>query len=109
MAAPRHLIRRSSMVLADRISDEKREELNELEQKCEDLIDKAIEKGAEVQFVLVRRVMSRGREFGICAFYRFAQSYLEQQIAKAERERMRRESRRQFIIKIKNLFSFRLS
>lgn len=91
------------MASADWFSDEKLEELNELEKRCEDLIAVAMEEGTQARYLHVRYLMNRGRKYGIALDFVIVQAHLEQQIANARRERLRRASRRPFVIRIKNL------
>ena len=78
-------------------------ELTLVEEKTEALISLATRKGADVDFRGVRRTMAIGRRYEFPRMFEFAIADLERGIAAANRESMRRSSRRPFVVKITNL------
>ena len=79
-------------------------ELSLVEEKTEALISLATRKGADVDFRGVRRTMAIGRRYEIPRMFEFAIADLERGIAAANRESIRRSSRRPFVVKTLNLF-----
>ena len=82
---------------------ESRESIADLEQKCGELIARAIDEGAEASFHAVREAMDVARSLGISASLTLAQAHLEDRIAAARREREKRTSRGPLIVRFKNL------
>ena len=87
------------MKLAGQICDE---ELSVLEKKCEELIAFAVNEGTRAKFHAVRRQLSVGRRFSIREPFLLVQAHLEERIAEARREEMRRASRRLPMVRFKN-------
>ena len=88
------------MGYSGQISDE---ELRELEKKCEDLIALAVDLGARASFHAIRRQLSNGRKFRLREPFLLVQAHLEDHIAGARRDQLRRASRRPLTVKFKNL------
>ena len=78
-------------------------ELTMLEARAEALIGRATCLGADVDFYNVRRAIALGRRYRMPRMFDDAIAALETGIAAANRERMRRSSRRPFVVKVKNL------
>ena len=84
------------------------DELILLEKKTEALIRLATRKGADVDFHRVRRSMTLGRDYNSTRMFDLAIADLERGIAAANRERIRRSSRSSFVLKIRDIFKFKL-
>lgn len=82
---------------------ENNEELKLLEDKVEDLIARAVDEGANVDFQDVRVRLDVAKEFGLRRPFSIAIAQLEEGIAAAKREKAKRASRRSLVVKFKNL------
>ena len=78
-------------------------ELLSLEEKAESLITLAMERGAEANFLLVRRLIRLGRKYRSGESINAAIALLEHAVSKANREYARRSSRRPLSVRFKNL------
>ena len=80
-----------------------RKELLSLEEKAELLISLAMRKGADANFLRVRRLMKLGRRYGSDEMIYTAIAHLERAISKTNRENTGRSSRRALSVRFKNL------
>ena len=88
------------MVSSDETTDD---EMRAWRRRVEELIARAVEEGAEVNFALLRFEMDMDKRYGFSRPDPTVIGYLEERIATAIREREKRASRRSFIVRFKNL------
>ena len=74
--------------------------------EAEDLIARAVDEGADAHFGDVRQLMEIGLRYRLSDVIYTAIAHLEREIASIRREKLRRSTRKPFIVKLKNLFKF---
>ena len=79
------------------------DEMRAWRRRVEELIARAVEEGAEVNFALLRLEMEVDKQNGFARPDPTVIGHLEERIATAIREREKRSLRRSFIVRFKNL------
>ena len=88
------------MAMENKVNDE----IAVWEEKCEDLIALAMNAGADVAIRDATRAMIEDRIYEDPALFLVAQSILQEGIAAAKREQVKRAFRRPLVLKLKSLF-----
>ena len=79
------------------------DEIDVLEKKIEDLLARAVDEGADVNYALIRLEMDVRRSNGFPGPDPTSQGHLEERIAAAKREQAKRASHRSLTFRFKNL------